>query len=154
MALSNVLERPIHVYELATVAPDSPTLHRATGCGTAGFVLRRMACFGSPQFDEQQALHILSADSRFPGLLPGEQLEAGNHFLAVFPVNDDEDDDDNERRGRKRLRGGDALVRAVGNEGDEADEPQFLVEHTISKQPLLKRAASKCIQWWISTFQN
>ena len=49
------------------------------------FRLRRMACFGSPKFDRQPALHILSADSRFPDISPGQQLASGNHFLALIP---------------------------------------------------------------------
>mmetsp|Transcript_20893 Transcript_20893/g.45327 ORF Transcript_20893/g.45327 Transcript_20893/m.45327 type:complete len:457 (+) Transcript_20893:116-1486(+) len=81
------------------------------------FVLRRMACFGSPRFDRcgDPALHILSADSRFPDLDPGHQLKDGNHFLAVFPVEQEEDDDnDNDngkgrRRKKRRLRGGSSL---------------------------------------------
>ena len=43
------------------------------------------ACFGSPKFDRKEPLHILSADSRFPDLKPGEQLSSGNHFMAIFP---------------------------------------------------------------------
>lgn len=50
------------------------------------FRLKRMACFGSPKFDKKQALHILSADSRFPDVKPGQQAAAGNHFLAIFPA--------------------------------------------------------------------
>ena len=83
VALCNVLKRPIHVYELH--AQDNQ------------FVLRRMACFGSPKFDRNQALHILSADSRFPDLTPGMQLTSGNHFLAMFPIS----------KKKQRLRGGD-----------------------------------------------
>jgi hypothetical protein len=49
------------------------------------FQLRRMACFGSPKFDRREALHILSADSRFPDIEKGKQLASGNHFLALFP---------------------------------------------------------------------
>ena len=77
VALCNVLKRPIHVYELAT----SRNPH-----GGNGFVLRRMACFGSPKFDKKEPFHILSADSRFPDVAPGKQLSSGNHFLAVFPI--------------------------------------------------------------------
>jgi len=53
----------------------------------SGFRLRRIACFGSPRFDwsGRRALHVLSADSRFPDLTPGSQLASGNHFLAIFP---------------------------------------------------------------------
>lgn len=72
VALCNVLRRPIHVYELHA--------HKKQ------FKLRRMACFGSPKFDRREALHILSADSRFPDVSPGKQLDSGNHFLAVFPL--------------------------------------------------------------------
>lgn len=72
VALCNVLQRPIHVYELASERNR--------------FVLRRMACFGSPKFDKRLALHILSADSRFPDVQPGRQLASGNHFLAIFPT--------------------------------------------------------------------
>ncbi len=49
------------------------------------FHLRRMACFGSPKYDRREALHILSADSRFPDIEKGKQLPSGNHFLALFP---------------------------------------------------------------------
>lgn len=73
VALCNVLKRPIHVYELAETTK------------TSGFVLRRMACFGSPKFDGKPPFHILSADSRFPDISPGKQLP-GDHFLAVFPL--------------------------------------------------------------------
>jgi len=72
VALCNVLRRPIHVYELHSCQKQ--------------FQLRRMACFGSPKFDRREPLHILSADSRFPDVTPGKQLDSGNHFLAVFPI--------------------------------------------------------------------
>jgi len=49
------------------------------------FVLRRMACFGSPLFDKREPLCVLSADSRFPDVRPGKQMESGNHFMALFP---------------------------------------------------------------------
>lgn len=72
VALCNILRRPIHVYELYSCQKQ--------------FKLRRMACFGSPKFDRREPLHILSADSRFPDVAPGKQLDSGNHFLAVFPT--------------------------------------------------------------------
>mmetsp|Transcript_12618 Transcript_12618/g.24233 ORF Transcript_12618/g.24233 Transcript_12618/m.24233 type:complete len:326 (+) Transcript_12618:57-1034(+) len=102
VALSNLLQRPIHVYELATSSSSSKPSSGNT------FVLRRMACFGSPRFDRREALHILSADSRFPDLLPGEQLSAGNHFLAVFPLRP------------RRLRGG------GGNDVDGDDDAYWI----------------------------
>lgn len=49
------------------------------------FRLRRMACFGSPKYDYKEPIHILSADSRFPDLKPGQEASNGNHFLAIFP---------------------------------------------------------------------
>lgn len=107
MALSNCLQRPIHVYELAVAdrtaiaqSGDMKKLAHPT------FVLRRMACFGSPRFDRRTPLHILSADSRFPDLLPGEQLPAGNHFLAVFPHESVRAALRNKRNRRRGLRGG------------------------------------------------
>jgi len=85
VALCNLLKRPIHVYELSSHKKD--------------FRLRRMACFGSPKFDRKEAIHILSADSRFPDVAPGRQLESGNHFLAVFPV---------DCAVKRKVRGGDS----------------------------------------------
>lgn len=88
VALCNVLQRPIHVYELFV--------------NDNRFVLRRMACFGSPKFDRHKALHILSADSRFPDLAPGKQLASGNHFLALFP-------ESRKKVKKQRLRGGEVI---------------------------------------------
>mmetsp|Transcript_30581 Transcript_30581/g.88846 ORF Transcript_30581/g.88846 Transcript_30581/m.88846 type:complete len:427 (-) Transcript_30581:165-1445(-) len=95
VVLANILQRPIHIYELdVKPAPDS-TSSAPEGSGASlteakqgTWRLRRIACFGSPQFDHAQGgpIHILSADSRFPDLRPGEQLQYGNHFLALFPA--------------------------------------------------------------------
>jgi hypothetical protein len=85
VALCNLLQRPIHVYELTSQDRQ--------------FWLRRMACFGSPKFDRREALHILSADSRFPDVQPGKHLEIGNHFLAIFPLSIP-------RMKRRAIRGG------------------------------------------------
>ena len=99
MALCNVLQRPIHVYELANDNDNNNNNQNR-------FVLRRMACFGSPKFDKRSALHILSADSRFPDLQPGRQLASGNHFLAMFPtLIGDEEKKKKTKKGAK-LRGG------------------------------------------------
>jgi hypothetical protein len=92
VALCNLLKRPIHIYELYPYKKNREE-----------FRLRRMACFGSPRFDRKEALHILSADSRFPDVVPGKQLAAGNHFLAVFPVAVAEA---RTKEKRKRIRGG------------------------------------------------
>jgi hypothetical protein len=98
VALCNVLKRPIHVYELATTSvrrsSSSSSLRMTRGIGSGSgksFVLRRMACFGSPKFDKKEPFHILSADSRFPDLAPGRQLASGNHFLAIFPIPEHQD---------------------------------------------------------------
>jgi hypothetical protein len=103
VALCNVLQRPIHVYEL--FVDDRVSKNE--------FVLRRMACFGSPRYDKQSALHILSADSRFPDLAPGKQEAAGNHFLAVFPEELKEHasstlEELHKKKKKPRIRGGDS----------------------------------------------
>jgi len=94
LALCNLLRRPIHIYGLY---PHSKKEFR----------FRRLGCFGSPRFDRKEALHILSADSRFPDLTPGSELENGNHFMALFP----------ERllskRKRVRVRGGKNYVVSI-----------------------------------------
>lgn len=99
VALCNLLKRPIHIYELYPYKKRD-------------FRLRRMACFGSPKFDRKEALHILSADSRFPDVMPGKQLAAGNHFLAVFP------EPTVKSENRKRVRGGGVIpVQFTDDEG-------------------------------------
>lgn len=103
VALCNYLKRPIHVYELipkedssiTVVGSESGSSNKgADGGGSSEcrirtsdrFTLRRMACFGSPKFDRNSPLHILSADSRFPDVDPKRVRKAGNHFLALFPL--------------------------------------------------------------------
>jgi OTU-like cysteine protease len=199
VALSNLLQRPIHVYELmdakeynesrrgsshndrdnrdARGDQSSSNIHHllddmATGCGRAGFVLRRMACFGSPKFDRQPALHILSADSRFPDIAPGRQLRAGNHFLAVFPVerhqptNSDSNDDGDPRRSRRRtwargrMRGGDA-VREGGARSSCSSSSEQRHDDGVGRasgaepareRSVLRRVADSCSQWWREVF--
>jgi hypothetical protein len=122
VALCNVLQRPIHVYELhvpeeeddeeVTHGTDKRKKRYRMGYrnspSSPSFVLRRMACFGSPKFDRAPALHILSADSRFPDIKPGEQLESGNHFLAIFPeqIKHYKAHVDDEEERKQRIRGG------------------------------------------------
>lgn len=108
VALCNVLQRPIHVYELAS--------------DRNRFVLRRMACFGSPKFDKRHALHILSADSRFPDLQPGRQLASGNHFLAIFPTTISQKRRKPKKRTKLRGGGGDSLLC----EQEDDDQPFLL----------------------------
>jgi hypothetical protein len=108
VALCNVLERPIHVYELVPtnkyhhhivldkknnnsiggnddVSDDSVVVVPDYRMNT-DFYLRRMATFGSPKYDSKTPLHILSADSRFPDVSPNIIKANGNHFMAIFPV--------------------------------------------------------------------
>lgn len=108
VALCNFLKRPIHVYELySNLNEDGQQKDISKGGGYEmskrrrrsimpryeerqdsphhQFRLRRMACFGSPKFDKREPLNILSADSRFPDIEPGQQVASGNHFLALFP---------------------------------------------------------------------
>jgi OTU-like cysteine protease len=109
VALCNVLQRPIHVYELFV---DDCTNKNE-------FVLRRMACFGSPRYDKQSALHILSADSRFPDLQPGKQEAAGNHFLAVFPEDVKQHSSSTleyKKKKKPRIRGGDSEQQQQPNQ--------------------------------------
>lgn len=167
VALCNVLRRPIHVYELATVSsPESSLAGGGANFGEDGlmgeglveeskalvarrggeedseggivegsqFRLRRMACFGSPKFDRRDALHILSADSRFPDVEPGKHLSSGNHFLAMFPQ--EEDSAEGQRKGYlrpRRVRGGGGSVglkrrRAKPNAPGSADHSNDEVE--------------------------
>lgn len=119
VALCNVLRRPIHVYEL---------------CGERQFSLQRMACFGSPAFDDAEALHILSADSRFPDLEPGSQMSSGNHFMSLFPMP------------RQQLRGGDYCW---GQDRDDAEVYRLLEEKTSTRgAPLLQHVIRRCSRWW------
>ena len=108
--------------------------HKANHTPSNSFQLRRMACFGSPKYDRQSALHILSADSRFPDIAPGQQLASGNHFLALIPesimrsiAREGEGDGGGGTRKRKRniqkgasIRGGGA--NANDNNDDDDDE--------------------------------
>jgi OTU-like cysteine protease len=144
VALCNVLQRPIHVYELyvpkekkkvqpskylfgrkqlkseTTSSGGSISAHsrsddnKESTTASPDFVLRRMACFGSPKFDKNSPLHILSADSRFPDILPGKQLPSGNHFLAIFPNEIAE----SKTNSKQWIRGG----RIFDEEEDEEDD--------------------------------
>lgn len=136
VALSNVLKRPIHVYELTNTTKPGVISSSSDENHEEGqiFVLRRMACFGSPRFDRcRPALHILSADSRFPDIRPGQQLIEGNHFLAVFPIEKPEDDDDGgdqrKRRKKRRLRGGSRLSLPEDKKRDESVMHDYKARH-------------------------
>jgi hypothetical protein len=133
-----------------------------------------MACFGSPKYDHNTAIHILSADSRFPDVRPGHQLSAGNHFLALFPIsrkkyknnNDDDDDDDDtgdhQPHRRKRIRGGDSTSSSSNDKDDDHDEAgwnnhdPFHVDDTMSQfDPvnIVRRLITQSMEWWQDLFQ-
>lgn len=84
------------------------------------FTLRRMACFGSPKFDRREPLHILSADSRFPDIEPRKIRKVGNHFLALFPVEDERKNLWTKNREIKLNRH--ALVRGGTNDGTKVGD--------------------------------
>lgn len=106
VALCNVLERPIHVYELVPTTKHHHHIVDQKNDNYIGddddvssggvvvpdhllnkeFYLRRMATFGSPKYDSKKPLHILSADSRFPDVSPNLLKANGNHFMAIFPI--------------------------------------------------------------------
>jgi hypothetical protein len=95
-----------------------------------------MACFGSPKFDRQQALHILSADSRFPDLTPGKQLAAGNHFLAMFPE---------PTLKKQRLRGGE---NANANEPSSSGGVLVVEEEEETDDSSSSSSQLKPTHWW------
>ena len=148
VALCNVLKRPIHVYELvADSERDAATTESTSSSSTCAvrvpdhlinqqFCLRRMATFGSPKYDGNTPLHILSADSRFPDVPPECILENGNHFMALFPVdimskwaissslaNRNDSGASLESDRKQRLRGGGTAV--VLSSREEAQENKY-----------------------------
>jgi OTU-like cysteine protease len=139
VALSNVLRRPIHVYELCVVNNNKSHNNKGTATATA-FGLRRMACFGSPRYDHASALHVLSADSRFPDLAPGKQNVVGNHFLAVFPV-----------RRTKKLdrRGGETTSTTTTSidEWDGSDQVDMEDEFDTAPPSIVERLTSHLYGW-------
>lgn len=150
VALCNVLKRPIHVYELVAASRKSSSLDMDRVCRDAcqrirvpdpfvnkEFALRRMATFGSPKYDSKEPLRILSADSRFPDVLPECIRENGNHFMAIFPVDlmerwvdtattttceSNENEVFNSDR-KRRVRGGAACSAASNELVEETEEP-------------------------------
>lgn len=76
VAISNRMRRPIHVYELVA---EGIKRH---------FEFKMCAQFGSPTYDNKPPIYILCADGRFPYIIPGFQKKQGDHFLALFPVDD------------------------------------------------------------------
>ena len=88
VALSNCLRLPIHVYELCWIdKADKRLSGKEIGHGKWG--VRRMACFGSPKFDDKGCLNILSCDCRFPDIRGKKNIKSGNHFMAMFPSSKD-----------------------------------------------------------------
>lgn len=85
VSLSNSLKLPIHVYELHWISKKDPRLTgKHLGAGRWG--VKRMACFGSPKFDGNGCINVLSCDCRFPDLgSPGRKgVKQGNHFMSMF----------------------------------------------------------------------
>jgi hypothetical protein len=74
IALSNHYKVPIHIYEL-----------HSSEISQEQFQLKILAKFGSPFFDSKSPLQILFVDGRFPNVVSGQQIETGDHFLALCP---------------------------------------------------------------------
>ena len=91
VALCNVLQRPIHVYELH----DS----------NKQYVLRRVGCFVSPKLDQPLAFLVLSADARFRDLRLRKQTAIGNHFLPIFPEEETEEQKNEETEEQMKTQG-------------------------------------------------
>lgn len=110
------------------------------------FQLRRMACFGSPKFDNVEALHILSADSRFPDVKPGKQLSSGNHFMAMFPesVMEEYGSGGGGEKYREHVDGGRASVRG-GDTG--ANGETFVSSSCTGREKCNRNAASRNEKW-------
>jgi hypothetical protein len=99
------------------ILPDSTKYQHPV---STQFTLRRMACFGSPKFDRREPLHILSADSRFPDIEPRKIRKVGNHFLALFPVEDERAYIWKRNKDVKLRRH--ALIRGGTNDGVQGEE--------------------------------
>ena len=79
VALSTHFQCPIFVYQLCASRTLFPWQK-------ASFEVELSACFGSPHFDRiNSPIHLLCADGRYPSIIPGQQKELGDHFLALFP---------------------------------------------------------------------
>lgn len=107
-----------------------------------------MACFGSPKFDKKEPFHILSADSRFPDVAVGKQLPSGNHFLAVFPVPEQQaalDEWIKKERKRKRKR---KQVRGGGSSElmDEMARKRMALKNNMAQQAKNDESAENSIQ--------
>ena len=98
VALCHHFKRPIHVYELDKPKPSK--IRYLLSCilpfipsyssSPPVFKLKLQAGFGSKVYDQKEPLYILCADGRFPDILPGKQKDIGDHFLALFPLKDNE----------------------------------------------------------------
>jgi hypothetical protein len=152
VALCAVLRRPIHVYELVPLIFDEnendrdsssssssindrdekirqgqDEMHRYKDRTNNKFCLRLLATFGSPKFNSNEPLHILSADSRFPDIEPNNALKDGNHFLAMFPVD----------KMRECLYN--CYMVNNGDGSNKEDEDDFLEEMKMTKMSDQKR---------------
>lgn len=77
VALCNHFQCPVYVYSLGT---------KGVLWGKH-FVLDLTARFGHSDF-QNRPIHLLSVDGRFPSIKPGEQEKMGNHFMALFPLDE------------------------------------------------------------------
>ena len=109
------------------------------------FTLRRMACFGSPKFDRREPLHILSADSRFPDIEPRKIRKVGNHFLALFPVEDERKNMWTKNR-EVRLRRH-ALIRGGTNDGVKTRQDD-VKEDDSNKNDYRDKSPTKLVDRW------
>ena len=110
------------------------------------FTLRRMACFGSPKFDRREPLHILSADSRFPDIEPRKIRKVGNHFLALFPIEDERKNMWTKNR-EIRLRRH-ALIRGGTNDGGKSSQDNVKVDDDENKNNDPNKGPTKVVDRW------
>lgn len=82
-AISNILQVPIHVYQLEVVRNR---FHIPFWNSRRKFRLKSQVEIGSPLLDNHcEPFRILCCDGSFPDVKPGKQKEIGDHFLAMFP---------------------------------------------------------------------
>ncbi|KAL7519239.1 hypothetical protein ACHAWX_004024 [Stephanocyclus meneghinianus] len=160
VALCNCLQRPIHIYELiptpkssedaeipSPIHDSSPTTSYPQPLSTQ-FTLRRMACFGSPKFDRREPLHILSADSRFPDVEPRKIRKVGNHFLALFPLEEEEDRGLRREKGEVRLRRRHALIRGgTTNDGRARVEKEDAKDDDGDRREICATSSKRVERW-------
>ena len=88
VALSNHLERPIHVFELCRRKCEDTheDFEMCPKNASRLYELKICGKFGSPEFDDEKPLKILCADGRFPNLLDIDDNKPGDHFFALETI--------------------------------------------------------------------